>query len=368
MKRLLLLGALAAAVLVPAATAAPAATHTLRGTVIAKDRAHQALVVARPGGRVQMLVAPAAFGRTGIGRTVVIRYTGVAGRLPVALTVSVKGRTKRALVQGTIVRLVRRQAIVNAGGSLLRVTLRAPERQRSLASAQDGPGVGDTVRVEVEIDDDGSLAAGAIVPASGPAGPEGDAEGELEVRGTVAALTPSSSGVAGSITVTVRGLPVSCAIPAGVTLAVKVGDSIELECRLIGTPAAWTVRVAKGEDDGDGEHAEPGDDDGPGAAGDDSSEIEVHGTITASFLQTSTVVTVTPLGGGPDVGCTIVPGSLSSFAAGDVVKMECVKVGGTLQLKEIEKAHDEPQGDDDEHGGDDHGDDDHGDDHGGHDG
>ena len=85
MKRLLLLGVLAAAVLVPAATAAPRPRHA-PGTVIAKDRAHHALVVARPGGRVQMLVAPAAFGRTGDrpqGRDPVQRRRG---RLPLALT------------------------------------------------------------------------------------------------------------------------------------------------------------------------------------------------------------------------------------------------------------------------------------------
>jgi len=359
MKRLLLLGVLAAAVLVPTATAAPSATGTLRGTVIAKDRSHHALVVARPGGKVQMLVAPAAFGRTGVGRTVVIRYSAVAGGLPVALTVSLEGRAHKAMVQGTIVRLVKRQAIINAGGSLLRVTLKAPKAQRSLALAKRGPGVGDTVKVEVEIDDDGSLDAGSVVATAAPAGPRSGSEGEMEVRGIVSVLTPSTASAPGSITVTVRGLPVLCAIPAKLTLDVKVGDLIELECRLMGDPAAWTVRGAETED----EHA---DDDKSGSGG-TSDEIGVRGKITAAFLQTSALVTVTPTSGGADVACAIVPGSLSGFAAGDSVKMECVKVGDTLKLKEIEKANGEHgDDDDDDDSGDDHGQDgDDDDDHGG---
>lgn len=350
MKRLLLLGALTAAVLVPIAAPAPPAAQTLGGTVVAKDRAHRALVVARPGGKVQMFVAPAVFNRTGIGRTVVIRYTTLAGRLPVALTVMPRGRAHHALVQGTIVRLAGRRAVINAGGSLLTVTLRAPTKQRTLASAKTGPRMGDSVKVEFEIDDDGSLDDGAVLAKAASATPRAGSAGELEVRGTVTTLLPSSTTVPGSVTVTAMGQPVVCAIPVGVSLAVKVGDPIELECRLTGNPAAWTVRAADVED-------EHGDDD-DGRSDDDSSEVEVRGTITATFVQTSAVVTVTPHGGGPDVGCAIVPGSLSRFAAGDTVKMECVKVGEILKLKEIEKANGGDDEDDDEDEDDDGGDDD----------
>ena len=354
MKRLLPLGVLAAAVLVPVATAAPSATGTLRGTVVAKDRAHHALVVARPGGKVQMLVAPAAFGRTGVGRNVVVRYSAAAGRLPIALSVSLKGRAHKAMVQGTIVRLVKRQAIINAGGSLLKVTLRAPKAQRALALAKGGPGAGDTVKVEVEIDDDGSLDADSVVATGAPAGTQSGSEGEMEVRGTVFSLTPSTASVSGSITLTVRGLPVSCVIPAKLTLDVKVGDLIELQCRLTGDPGAWTVRGAENEDEhADGDRSGSGNDDKSGSGG-ASNKIEVRGTITAAFLQTSALVTVTPKAGGLDVTCAIVPGSLSHFAAGDAVKMKCVKVGDTLTLKEIEKADGEHGEDNHDGNGDDH--------------
>ena len=363
MKRLLLLGAIAAGLLVPAATAAPTTTGTLRGTVVAKDRAHHALVVARAGGRVQMLVAPAAFSRTGIGRTVVIRYSAAAGRLPLALTVSLEGRARTAVVQGTIVRLARRQAIINAGGSLLKVTLKAPKARRTLAVANSGPGVGDSIKVEVEIEDDGSLDAGKVLATGATAGASAGSDGELEVRGTVSVLTPATAGTPGLVTVLVRGLPVSCAIPAGVTLDVNVGELIELECRLTGDPAAWTVRGAESEDENDDEDSEGSGSGNAGPSGSGSSgKIEVRGTITAAFVPSSALVTVTPKGGGADVACAIVPGSLSRFAAGDSVRMECVEVGDTLKLKEIEKADGEHAGDDDD--GDDHGQDDNDDDGG----
>ena len=347
MKRLLLLGVLAAALLVPLAAAAPATTETLRGTVVAKDRAHHALVVARPGGAVQMVIARNAFGRTAVGRTVVIRFSSTAGRLPVAVNVSLKGHASKALVRGTIVRLVNQRAIVNAGGSLLRVTLK--QAQRTTASATTRPHVGDEVEIEVEFDHHGGL--GATVVTAG-AGDDDEAAGEMEVRGVVSALTAATAAVPGSITVTVNGLPVSCTIPVGVTLTVKVGDLVELKCDLVGNPAVWTVHIAKNEDD----HSGPGHD--------DASEVEVRGTIAAPFLPTSTTITVAPGSGGAPVTCAIVAGSLIHFAAGDVVKMECVKSGDMLKLKEIEK-NDDDSGEDhsgsvhdgghDDGGGDDNG-------------
>ena len=341
MNRLLLLGALAAVVLVPVAAASPAATQTLRGTVVAKDRAHHALVVARPDGSVQTLVAPAAFGRTDVGRKVVIRYSSLTGRLPVALRVSLMGSARHAVVRGTMVRLVKRTAIINAGGSVLNVTLRAPTGKRALASVKDTPKAGDIVKVEVDIDDDGSLDASAVVVAAAPAGTTAGSEGEMEVRGKVKALLSAAS-----ITVTTgTGFDVTCIIPAGVTLSVKVGDPIELKCDFIG--GQWTVRVARGED----ENSDSGDD--------DSAKVEVRGTITAltpAAGLTAATVTVTPTQGAAVV-CTIPVGiSLAQFAVNDVVKMECVKIGDVLTLKEIEKKGG-GSGEQSGGGGDDNGDD-----------
>ena len=367
MKRLLLPAALAVTVLVPAAAAAPATTHTLQGTVIAKDGAHHALVVARPGGAVQLVVAPKALGHTALGRKVVIRYSGLAGGLPVALTVSPKALVHRAVVRGTIVRLAGQHAVINAGGSLLGVNLPAAKKSgRGLASARSGPGVGDSVRVEVEIGDDGTLDADTVTQTAAPAGQPAASGGEMEVRGKVATLLLATAKVAGSVTLTSIGLPVTCVIPAGATVTFAVGDLVEITCDLVGDPAAWTLRAAKSEDD----HFSGSK---PGSAGsqkgsDDhgSTEVEVTGTIATPFVAATAVsVTVTPTGGGTPVTCTFAVGTLKAFAAGDVVKMECVKVGADLKLKEIEKGAGDSGDDEDDdshdgghddggHGGDDH--------------
>jgi hypothetical protein len=377
MRRLLLLGALAAAVLVPAATAAPAATHTLKGTVIAKDSAHHALVVARAGGTVQTIVAAKAFSRTAIGRRVVIRFSTRTGALPTAVAVTAKGRARSALVHGTVVKLGKQKAVVNAGGSLIAVSLARKASQRQLTSARSGVEIGDEVEVEVEIGDDGGLGADTLESADSAAG------GELEVRGTVTTLVEATATVPGKITVVSLGTTVTCDVPVGKTLGVAVGDLVELECALVGDPGVWTVRIAKSEDehassgggtkgaDGSFKGTPVGGSVGSGSGPDDGSsdEVEVRGTIAAPFTQLSTTVTITPATGLP-VTCAITPGTLSAFTAGDAVKMECTTVAGVLTLKEIEKAGDSGKVED-ENGGDDNSGDDgsgSGDDDGGHDG
>ena len=49
--------------------------------------------------------SPKALIPTAVGRTVVIRYSGLARRLPVALSVSPGLRVRHAVVRGTIVHL-----------------------------------------------------------------------------------------------------------------------------------------------------------------------------------------------------------------------------------------------------------------------
>jgi hypothetical protein len=208
------------------------------------------------------------------------------------------------------------------------------------------------VKIEVEIDDDGSLGASAIAVASAPVGPQVGSAGEMEVRGKVTVLSP--------LTVEAGTPPVSipCVVPPGITPKVAVGDMIELKCDLIG--GVWTVRIAHGED----EHSGSGDD--------DSSEVKVRGTL--SFSSDGLGVTVTPSAPGLPVTCTI-PSSVlaklkAQFAAGDVVKMECVKLGDPPLLKEIEKksgdsaAHQSGSGNDETNGNDNDDDDDNGDNEG----
>lgn len=328
MRRLLLVAVLGAAVLVPAAGASQSATPSLRGTVVAKDVSHRGLVVALRGGAVRTVVAPRAFAKTAIGRRVTITYRPVAGKLPLALSVHTRGTAAHALVRGTVVRLLGPRAILSAGGSALTVTMKAPKHKRALASAKSGPQVGDVVTAEVDIDDDGSLDATSIVAAPASTAP-GASEGELEVRGKVTALSPLT-------VVTGSNVAVGCAVPAGVTLTVQVGDMIELKCDLIG--GVWTVHVARGEDDqqggddeGDNNNQGGGSDEhGTPAPGGIAAGIEVRGTLTSVDP-----LTVTPTGGAP-VTCTVPAGvSLAAFTAGSQVKMECRRSGDTLVLTEL---------------------------------
>ena len=331
MRRLLLAAVIAAAVLVPAAGASQAAAHSLRGTVVAKDRAHRGLVVALPNGTVHTFVAPGAFSRTAIGRRVDIRFRPVAGSLPLALAVTAHGTSSHALVRGTIVRLVHRNVILSAGSSALTVTLKAPRSTRALAWANGGQAkVGDRVKVEVEIDDDGSLDASAVVVTAAPATTTAaGSEGELEVRGKVVTLptvgSPQLTVLTGS------SVTIACDVPAAaIPLNLQVGDLIELRCDLIG--GHWTLRIAHGEDD-------QGDDDDESEGSDDhGSKVEVRGTLAFSADLLS--VTVTPPVPGSPVTCTIPKGVVlvPKFQAGDIVKMECVRTGAqTLTLKEIEQ-------------------------------
>jgi hypothetical protein len=322
MRRLLLAALIAAAVLVPAAGASQSAAHFLRGTVVAKDRAHRGLVVALANGTVRTVVAPGAFSRTGIGRRVDIRFRPVAGNLPVALAVIAHGTSSHAVVRGTIVRLVNRSVVLSAGGSALTVTLKAPTGKRALASANAHQAkVGDSVKVEVEIDDDGSLDASSVVVTAAPAATAAaGTEGELEVRGKVTVLSPLTV-VTGTL------VTVACDVPAGVAVNVQVGDLIELKCDLIG--GHWTVRAAHGED---------GDDDESEGSDDHGAKVEVRGTLAFS-ADLLTVIVTPPVPGSP-VTCAIPKGIVlvPKFQAGDIVKLECVRTGAqALTLQEIEK-------------------------------
>ena len=227
------------------------------------------------------------------------------------------------VVRGTIVRLVKRHAIINAGGSVLNVTLRAPKRQRSLASSQSGPSAGDSVKVEVEIDDDGSLDATDGRRDRRP----GRHDSRLGRRAGGARQVPSSRrSPRTSVEDRHRRRPSRAPSRPASLRTSKVGDLIELKCDLIG--GLWTVREAHGEDEHDDELT----------ATTSSSEVEVRGTLTSS-PRTATLVTVTPTA--PRVRGVRARSptgiSLARFAGGDLVKMECVKLGEVLTLKEIEK-------------------------------
>jgi len=326
MKRVLLVGAAVALFVAPTALGAgPASTaKTMRGIVVAKDKAHQGLVVASPAGAVRTISAPRAFAKTDVGRRVVVRYRVSGGGLPVAVGVDRGGEAGKALVRGTIIRLRKGHAVLSAGGSALSVSLKLPKRQRQLSASAAGPQAGDEVEIEVEIDDDGSLdATGVTVTSAGAPSAQSASEGELEVRGTVTAFSPAV------VVKTGTGVVVTCVIPAGtVPTGIAVGDLVELKCDLIG--GQWTLRKAHGEDDDEQGH-------------DDSHGSEVKGMLTS--LDPLTV----KRGSGELVTCRVPTGvSLAGLVVGQVVELKCRTIDGVLTLERLKV---EGSGDDHEDDG-----------------
>lgn len=330
MKRAFLAIAATALLIAPSALGATPATgaKTLRGTVVGKDRSHQALVVASKAGAVRMIKAPGAFRKTDVGRCVVVRYRLSSGGLAVALGVRRGGEAGTAVVRGTVIRVQRGQALLSAGGSALRVSLAAAKRQRVLSSAGAGPKPGDEIQAEVEIDDDGSLdATGVDVMSAGAAGAQSAAEGELEVRGTVTEVG------AAVVVKTGTGVVVSCVVPAGVTPGVAVGDLVEVKCDLIA--GQWTLRKAHGEDENDDEAEQ--EDHGSG-----SSELEVTGMLES--LEPLTVTSAS----GQDVTCAVPAGTtLTGLTPGQLVELKCRTINGvpTLERLKVEGSGDDHEDD-----------------------
>ena len=340
MKRAFLAVAATALLVAPSALGATPTTgvKTIQGIVVGKDRSHRALVVASKAGTVRMIQAPRAFPTTGVGRRVVVRYRLSGAGLPVALGVRRGSEAGTAVVHGTIIRVQRSQAVLSAGGSALRVSLAAVKRPRVLSSAGAGPQPGDEVVVKVEIGDDGSLdATGMAVTSAGTPGARSTSEGELEVRGTVTAVSPAVFVKTGT------GVVVTCVVPAGATPAgIAVGDVVEVKCDLIG--GQWTLRKAHGEDEHEGKRGEHHS---------SSSELEVKGILT--LLDPLTVTRAS----GEAVTCRIPAGmTLTGVTVGQLVEMKCRTSDGvpTLERLKVEGAGDD-HGDD---GSDDSSDDDSG--------
>jgi len=117
MKTLAILGAIAAVALATASAAAPSASQTLRGTVVAKDRAHHALVVASSARVVKAVVTQRTFSLTPVGRTLTIRFTTRHHALPVALSVTPHDEVGELEVRGTVTTLTATAITVSPNGT-----------------------------------------------------------------------------------------------------------------------------------------------------------------------------------------------------------------------------------------------------------
>jgi hypothetical protein len=164
---------------------------------------------------------------------------------------------------------------------------------------------------------------------------------KIEVTGTITALSATSITVQPT-----TGAPLTCSIPATKKVTgFAAGNRVEMRCRASGT--TFVLQRLRLED-----------------RDDEADEAEVDGRITAL---SSSSITVQPRTGA-SVTCTIPAAkTLSGFATGDQVEMECRRSGTALVLQRLK--HEDGEDDDDDRG--DHrgrgrGGDDRGEGHGGH--
>ncbi len=328
MKRIALLALLVAAALLPAA--AEAATPW-NGVVVTTDAHRGTAVTASAGGLVRTLRLSLGAARLRAGYRISVKALPLADGTFASLGVRVTGRATSARVRGVVVGYQRKLArtLVSAGGSVF--AYRAGASRTTAAVSEPKPG--DKIVAEVSLKDGGNLVAtsistvghagmvelegiftkldgarlelaaverglvsvavpaGVTLPALKPGdeitviaeiGADGsftlvsldakdsdgkgadlsDDGGEVEVQGAITSLSP--------LTVAPKeGSPVSCAVPAGVSLdGFAVGDKVELKCDVTPTGLVLTKLESDKEtiDVGYGEHAtsddENGNDDG----------------------------------------------------------------------------------------------------------
>ena len=161
----------------------------------------------------------------------------------------------RAKLRGTVAQTLPANALVRVDTRRMAHILRVPGSQARVHVGQRVELRGTTLRER----GNGSrvLARGVVIAGSAQkgsssvtsGGSSSNDAGRLEIRGTLASLSPP--------TVTSGSVSVSCALPAGATIAgFAVGDFVELRCVL--RLGVWMLRDLRHEDD---EVANPPDDD-----------------------------------------------------------------------------------------------------------
>ena len=228
MKRLLVVGLLAAAAAVFPAVAGAA---TFRGVVVARQSG--VLLVAGPSGSVR-----AFSGQARVGARVVLS----GQRLRVV------GLARRAQLRGVVVRRSGGLVFLSAARHVLAV-----RSSRLLASGGDtptGPQPGDVVSAQVGINDEGDLSEQEVEDVGH--------QGGTSVQAVVSAVAP------GSVTLTVNGQQLTIPLPAGLSLpATLVGTQVELQLSFAGgeATAASATEDDQGEDQqGDSQDQSSGDD------------------------------------------------------------------------------------------------------------
>ena len=179
-------------------------------------------------------------------------------------------------LRGTVVAKHEANDLVSVRTRILAVALRVPGSMTRIHVGQRIELRGSTLRARgngsrvlarnVTIASTAVLSAPVTPPRDDDDEPGDD---EIEIKGTITSLSP--------LTVASRTRSVTCAVPAGKSLAgFAVGDFVEITCDLIG--GTWTLRVLEHEDrfdDDDGDRDDDDDDDdtsGHGGGDDDDDD------------------------------------------------------------------------------------------------
>lgn len=323
--KVFLLAGLATLALAGAGQALAAGWH---GTVVGKERARHALVIAGNNATVRTVRVAGAY-RFRPGARVAIKADRLRDGTYRATAVRLVGRIARARVNGTVLRSRPGGYLLGAGKSVLAIRYRAGRR---LSSSSGGPRRGDQVAVRISISRRGALIQQGVQTIAHGA--------RLEVVGILTALTNATATTPGSVTVTVEmpGVPpgapptktgFTCSVPAGLPdLSGFLNKLVEMECTLVG--GQWALD----------ELGLPGQ---PGVEDDDEDEDEVDGRVTALTPPTATTtgsITV------DTTICTIPAGfDVLDIKVGDEVEIECE--AGILTDIENENGDDEDDDDDD---------------------
>lgn len=301
--KLLLLAGTATLALAGAGQALAAGFH---GTVVGKERARHALVIASGNAMVRTVRVTGAY-RLRPGTRVAVKADRLRDGTYRATALRRVGQTSGARASGTILRSRRGSYLLGAGKSVLAIRYRAGRR---LSSASGGPRPGDQVVVRISISRNGALIQQGVQTVAHGA--------RLEVVGILTALTNATATTPGSVTVTVEmpGAPpapatktdFTCGVPAGFPdLSAFLNKLVEVECMLMN--GQWALEKL-------GVPGQRGVEDD-----DDEDEDEVEGRLTALTPATATITGSITVG---NVTCTIPAGfDTLGIKVGDEVEIEC---------------------------------------------
>lgn len=324
--RVLLLAGVATLALAGAGQALAAG---FKGTVVGKERARHALVIAGNNATVRTVRVAGAY-RLRAGARVSSRAARLRDGTYRASAVRLVGRTKRARITGVVLRTRRGGYLLSAGKSVLAIRTRAG--RRFAAASGKGPRKGDRVVVRITIGRGGELEQQQVQTVAQGA--------RLEAVGTLTAVTNATATTAGSVTVTVE-LPgvggaaptktaFTCSVPAGFpNLSAFLNKLVEIQCTLVGGQWALDKLSVPGQ---------------RGVEDEDEDEDEVTGRVTALTPPTATTAGSITVAG---VTCSIPAGfDILGIAVGDTVEIEC-EAGILTDIDEENDDEDEDEDDDD---------------------